>query len=269
MAAGNSPIYLLQCRIRGCACDIRCNDAPLLIQKTALAVIVELPLNSWIRNGNNIITAAVNPPAGRSFDRNSKLEVILYQRQALDDRNARREVSRFSCTFVDARTPQTDATIVPAEPGFLLSRDFAATVPFPESRWFENLGVTNDEGTRVDLLGQYWNIHRALVNRDLEAVLSRFHFKTAETAAAYYIPLAEREAEVRAQLGRLFGNSDAQLQEVRPSASLRVYGHGRLARLELENGECPIYYLLTKFNVAQSMSLMFTKGRGGDWLVIR
>jgi hypothetical protein len=268
MPTGDKPIYSLQCDIAGCGYEIRCNDGPLLSKPRPIPVTVELPLNAWIHSGTNRISATITPPPSGSFDEDTEMEFQVYRKQDGESRESRTEISKFSCKFKDGK-PDTATSLTPKESGYVLAHEFPVSVPFSESQWINNLDIPEDNQSRERIFQQYLSFHQLLRTRNIEAVIKLLSARTAELAGAFYEPVDEQRRVLREQFMKLFGDPSVELRDIPQTAVLKTYGSGKLARLELKNGESPIYYLLTKFNVAQYVSLMYTQSKSGEWIIIR
>jgi hypothetical protein len=89
-----------------------------------------------------------------------------------------------------------------------------------------------------------------------------------EDALANYRSLETQVANTRHVYSSLF-NGGYELRPARTDvAHLRIYGEGRLARLELSNGKPPLYYRVGAAGMVAYLSLLFCRYRGA-WTIIR
>ena len=262
MAAASQPFYTVQLNVEGCAGDIRVNGAPVYENQRGIPFIVEIPDNHLLRSGPNQLTIRMSPMPGRAaLDEGTRVSAIVYMRESGQERDARREVARLEYPGA-AGTPEDAATVIGAP--------FDAAVPFPLFRWFTSPPIDDNAATRDALIRELERIYSLLEQRDMAGILTAVGERDREHASAYYQTVEEQLAETRRMFANLFDPAEYTLRPLRTkNVRLRIFGNGRLARLDLSNGASPIYYMMAGEDMAAYVTLIFCKDPRGGWLVIR
>jgi len=263
MAAAPQPFYTVQVDIEGCAYDVRVNDGPLLEDLDGLPVVVEIPINHLVRNGGNEISLRMRPGEGQdALDRETKCALTIYVRESGEDKSRRREVAKLA--YPGPAPTRRDG------PDTLTTATFPATVPFPLFRWFTSAEIPANENTRAELIRELERFHELLAAKNIDAILAAVRERDREHAAAYYEPLPDQVADTRRGFALQFDEAEYTLRPARVrNPRLRIFGNGRLARLDLSNGQSPIYYLMSDGDTAVYVTLVFCRDPQGKWMVIR
>jgi hypothetical protein len=258
MTPSARPLYTVQLDIGGVAWEARVNDAPLFAEMQGLRTGTELPLNRWIRNGANRFSYRLRPRPGQDgIPGNTRLSAVLYVRDWEADRQSRREVARVE--YPGPTSVRDGETI--------LETAFQAQVPYPPFLWFASDTIAGGETTRLDLAREYGRFYEWAASRNLEAVVRAMAVRDREDARANYASLGTQVANTRQTYGSLFNGGYELRPDRTDAAHLRIYGEGRLARLELSNGKPPLYYRASISMVAY-LPLLFCRYRGA-WTIIR
>jgi hypothetical protein len=263
MAVSPQPFYTVQVDVEGCAYDIRVNDAPLLENPDGLPVVVEIPINHLVRTGTNEISMRMRPIDGRqALDSDTKRALIVYLRESGETRERRSEVGKLEHPGpAPVRRDGRD---------MLIATTFSATVPFPPFRWFASPEIANDETTRTELIRELEKFHSLLAAKNIDAILATIRERDREHAEAYYESMREQLTDSSQGFQRLFDDTEYTLRPARlRNPRLRVFGNNRLARLDLSNGQSPLYYLMSDDETAVYVTLVFCRDAQGRWLVIR
>jgi len=263
MADESRPFYTAQLNMEGCAYDVRVNDGPLLENLRGLPVVVEIPMNHLLRSGANEISLRLRPPEGQAaLDRDTKSSAIVYVRESGEDRERRREVAKLEYPgAAPARSDGSDTVV---------TTTFPANVSFPLFRWFTAPEIAANDNTRAELIAEHQRFHDLLAAKNIEAILAAVRERDREHAAAYYETLSEQVADTRRGFQLLLDEGEYTLRPPQlKNPRLRIFGNGRLARLDLSNGRSPLYYMMTGAQTAVYVTLVYCRDAQGKWLVIR
>ena len=262
MPANLEPYYTVQLNMAGCVYDVRVNDAPLYENVRGYPVVVELPANRWIRNGGNELGLHLRPQAGKTaLDEGAKASAVVYVREKEADRETRQQVARLEYPGAAAVDQQGAETIVRA--------NFSAAVPFGLFRWFTSPEISG-EGALNELLEELDNFHRLLAAKNMETILAAVRERDREDAPALYRTLEEQAASSRREYQQFFDETDYTLRPLHTKdVRLRIFGHGRLARVDMKNWQSPVYYLTADRQTAGYLTLVFCRDVQGRWVVIR
>lgn len=260
----SQPFYTVQLNLQGCAYDVRVNDGPVYQNVKGLPLVVEFPINRWTRNGPNEVSLHLRPGAGRSaLGEDAKCTAIVYLREKAADRESRREVARLEYPKSAAIRREGDETIA--------SAPFSAAVPFPLSRWFTSAEFTDNEATLSELMRELERYHDLFAAKNIDAILAAVRERDVEDAAANYTTLPEQAASSRREYSPYFNESEHELRPlITKNVRLRLFGNGRLARVELlSNGQPPLYYLTADHQRAGYLTMVFCRDVTGKLMIIR
>ncbi len=262
--ASAQPFYSVQLNLQGCAYDVRVNDGPVYQNVRGLPVVVEFPINRWVRNGPNEVSLHLRPGAGQSaLTEDAKCAAVVYVRQKSADRDTRREVARLEYPKSAAVRREGDETIA--------SAPFSATVPFALFRWFSSPELADGEATLSELMSELTRFHDLFAAKDIDAILAAVRQRDTEDASANYTTLAEQAAASRREYAPFFNESAYELRPlITKNVRLRLFGNRRLARVELlSNGQPPLYYLTADHRTAGYLTMVFCRDAGGKLMIIR
>ncbi len=261
--ASAEPMYSVQVNMSGCAYDIRVNDGPLYENVQGFPLVVELPANRWIRNGANEISFHLTPaPGATRMDKECHCTAVVYVRDRSEDRESRREVAKLEYPGPSPVTRLGNTVIA--------TGSFVADVPYPVFRWFTSGEIAYGEETRLQLVKEVESFHALLEAKNLDALAARVLERDKEDAAALYRSLGEQVGFSRRDYSQFFDEAAYTLRPARTAtAKLRIFGNGRLARLDLSNGQSPVYYLTADRQTAGYVGMVFCLNGDGKWMVIR
>jgi len=259
----SQPWYTVQLDIAGCAYDVRVNGGPLYENAQGYPVTVELETNRWLRNGANELEFYLRPLQGqRNIDRDCRCKGVVYLREKSADRDARTEVARLEYPGNSPQRREGPDTIIGAR--------FSAQVPFGLFRWFTSTEIVDSDSTRAELVAELERFHALLASRDIDTALRRLAERDSEEAAAQYRTVAERTSDSRRVLTQLLDETEFMLQPTRTrNVRLRIFGSGHLARLDMPNGQSPLYFLSADRQRAGYVELVFRRDSAGGWVVAR
>jgi hypothetical protein len=263
MPGESQPFYSLQVNMQGCIYDIRVNDGPVYRNAKGFPLVVEFPINRWLHNGDNEFSLRLRPMPGQSaLGKEAKCTAIVYVRENGADRDTRKEVARLEY-------PATRA-VRQANGEDILIAQAPASFPFQAPRWLTAATIADTPETLAGLLRKLEEFRSLLAVRNMDGVLVVVRDRDEEDALASYQTFAEQQAGSRREYQLVFDENEYVLQPLRTKdAQLRLYGNGRLARLEIGNGQSPLYYLTADRKSAAYITLLFMRGISGEWVVIR
>jgi hypothetical protein len=262
------PFYTVQVTLYGCAYDIRLNDGPVFESAEGYPGTVELPANPWLKHGDNTLSLLLRPmPGVPTFDRDTDCEAVVYVRESGQERSERTEVTRLRYAFATGGpAPQPGS----AEP-LRVDKTFALQLPrLPRWRWLSSRPIRDPGAALRQLASELETWHGLLRTGDVEALLATQALRDEEMAAAYYQPPEVRRTETRRELEELVSGADGRLADLSTTdLTLRVFGGGRLARLDDPEGESPIHFLQSGSLLVTYLPLVFTQSTEGRWTICR
>jgi len=147
---------------------------------------------------------------------------------------------------------------------------FVATVPFP--RWIWETGETIPDNDQMrdeltDKLRELWTIFR---DKRLSVLGSRFDTRDSELALATYGNLEAERNDTFRTYSALVNDTGRPLQPFfKRKLTLKIYAGGKLARIENEYGDSPIYFMDPQANVISFITIMFARIPNRGWVAIR
>jgi hypothetical protein len=261
--ASSRPFYTLQLNLQGCAYGVRVNDGPVYHNVKGLPLVVEFPINRWIRNGANEVSLHLRPAVGQAaLSDRAKCTAIVYLRERDADRATRREVARLEYPKSAVIRSEGDETVASAQ--------FFATVPFSLFRWFTSPEFAAGEATLSELMRELENFHTLLAAKDIDGILAAVRVRDVEDAAANYGTVQDQVANSRREYSQFFDSQHELRPLITNNVRLRLYGNRRLASAELlSNGQPPLYYLTADRQSASYMTLVFCRDSMSKWVIIR
>jgi hypothetical protein len=262
------PFYTVQVTVYGCAYDIRLNDGPVFESAEGYPGTVELPANPWLKHGDNVLSLLLLPmPGAPTFDRDTDCEAVVYVREAGQDRSQRTEVTRLRYAFATGGpAPQPGG----AEP-LRVHKVFPLHLPrLPRWRWLSSHPIRDPGAVLRQLTAELEAWHGLLRTGNVEALLTTQTLRDEEMAAASYQVPEARRASTRREVEGLVRGADGTLADFSAKdLTLRVFGGGRLARLDDAEGESPIHYSQSDSTLVTYLPLVFTQSTEGRWTICR
>jgi hypothetical protein len=263
------PFYTVQLALYGCVPEVRVNDGPAFEDPDGACDVVEVPVNEWLCDGDNRLSLLLRPlPGEPDFDARTDVEAVVYVREIDQPRELRQEVARLSYAFAtdpDPRPPGLEEL-----PELRFDTAFAARLPLPRWRWLSGVPVTDRERAFAEVLAETRAFRKQLQAGDLDGVSSRLRLRDEDTARALYEDLEERRAVTRAEFTELLNDGACELAPLEEEGmTLRLFGRGRLARLDAANGEAPVWYFERGPSLAIYLPLIFFQRAPGNWSVCR
>ncbi len=263
MAGELQPWYTVHLNLAGCVYDVRVNDGPLYQNVKGFPLVVEIPVNRWLRSGANEISLHLRALPGKTVLGNDcRCSAAVYRRNKSEEREKRTEVARLEYPGPAPVRREGGDTIV--------SMPFGARLPFAMFRWFTSEEIVPGETTVAALTGELQRLHDLFAAKNLDAIAARFAVRDQEESASVYETLTEKVADTRQLYAQLFDDSKYSLRPLYvENARLRLFGGGRLARLEIPNGQSPLYYMTTDRQTAAYVEVIYCRGADGGWTVVR
>ena len=219
------PEYFAEVHVYGCAFDIRANDVPIFANAEGHGGALELPLNNWIRPGQNVISWTLGPMGKEPhLGSDTSCEVMVFVRTMNHPtRDDRWEVARLR--YVPAEPPAPPVSV---------ARDevvFEADVPFAASRWFNAPVIDYIDVAREQVLSEFRRLHSLLGGRRIDEVMSLMALKNEELAQAIYITAEQRSRDARREIERCLAGKMELLPLEHEHARFSMLGGGRLATM--------------------------------------
>jgi len=262
------PDHYIRIQVFGCRFDVRVNDGPVFSDQEGNPVVTQLPVNSWLVNGKNELSAILSPlPKNSSFSKSVsvKLEVFSVGNNLPGTEN--RIISKILFSHSDIGSGKEFKTIGNA---IHLNADFELTQKVPVWNWLNGHKVESDEKTKLSLVKETKRFHALLKKKDMDGVTKFIAKRDMELAVAQNLTFEKKRADSRKSYEEQMDDSLFKLQDLELGyLELRVFGNGRLARLDAFDGGPPIIYEGIKEPVWARFPLIFYQSSKGRWEVIR
>ena len=255
------PCYQANITARGGPYEVRVNDCPVLVDEQGAATSMMLPINHWLRDGANVLSARV----GQSASGWGQVEVTIAHQ-------TREEAPAVRLTL-DARDvldgEAGDDNAKPPTQQKLAT--FQACLPLPRWCWDQRPAVELKPKDQILINNEVFNLHSALDRRDLDALQAALADRSAELAQARYQSPEERAAEIRAQFEPLFEDPDWVLDRFEAKDLVyRQCGDRRLVQVKSAmTGESPVYLVNQASCLVAGLELFLYQQSPFRWRIIR
>jgi hypothetical protein len=139
-----------------------------------------------------------------------------------------------------------------------------------QGRWSEDPGDRLESKRRNEITQELEKFHSWFSEENLDAIRAARSERDREEAEATYQAVADKISETSTLYRQLFDEEEYLLRPLRASgARLRLFGNGRLARLDMKSGGSPLYYLTKNRQTAAYVGLVFSRDSRGKWMPIR
>lgn len=250
--------------------DVRVNDCPVLQDMNGSVANTRVPINIWLRPGENTLSARMLRTPNRKGE--CSLQVLVTEIQ---------EPNGDGPIMADLRLDAPPLRLMELDEDFedeqhpvqMLHKHvvFNATVPFDRWRWDLTGSVEIDQQDRDEIITLALSFWQALRDRDVARVSALLRLKSAEVGRARYQTAAERQAELDGQLAYVFNPASWRLADFDDSdLEFLQYADGRLVYLvDSITGESPIHFVDRDEEVATYMDLFVYRDTERRWRIIR
>jgi hypothetical protein len=248
-------LLVMEVRAEGLDFEAGPHDVPLVRQPSGIGVVVEMPLNEWLRTGLNRATVTVRKAAGPP----GKLPSI----------------------DVAVRTPEQDATplyrfgwrgsIGGEVPAFSTSAPFTSPGAAMTALWADAARIERPEGVALGDMAEIQaaieaglRLHQAFAKKKVADVVKLLAFRTKEMDRAY--PPLPTEPTAEKFFGRMLGRDDAKIAPIEvKDVKARLLCDGQL--VYLTRGEKELITIETE-DGDQDMPVFVALVKG-EWIVAR
>jgi hypothetical protein len=238
--------YILRVASGGCNCDVRVNDIPVYVINDDTQSGFAIPINHLLFSSqNNIISYTARPISSmETLYAGTKLYIQLLKAKSFEEREDEELLLEYSSTtFINEKES---------------SKTFEISFHTEISLMVEAYKpVSINDSIIKNLIEEYRQIERLLINRDLSAVTDMFINREKEFAACFNTPWRERLDYFKNYLNELF-TGDAEVWEFElPYVKLQTYALGRLIALQYDNKDSAIAIYNPSMNTTTYLDLYF------------
>lgn len=262
--AMRAPLYRIHfettaCRIRGLV-----NDCPTFKAAGRRRLRSASSVNGWLQRGEQVLQIEASPPLGQEGldPQSASLKGTVTVGDMAVPQDVREEVMLLEFELDLAR----DTGAYP----IVIEERFNVPTAFPEWSWLRSGTLAIDGALRTEAADVVRRVWEALRRRDLDTVVGMQPLRIREMAAAMFQKPAEREKDIRSDLGRLVNDETISLRLLDPDRyTMVLFGAKRLIRIDDEYGNAVIRYDFPEANMFAAVPLYLTRNERGRLIWVR
>lgn len=231
------PLYNLRINCVDCNFTLSINDIKFLEFRTGANLNTELPINTFLHNGINLISCEIHPTTGiKNLPEIATVKIVITKTD--NDTNASEKIIS---TFTTPLFSHSEKAIPITK--YLLNGEFIASVVY-NSRLKDGLTISTSDFTIKELFNNYMYIFNLFRVKDLDGVIQKLKTKIIETASLKGIDQNELEKEIRLDYETYLNDASLELWEFTlEKLTLKLYYANKLACFEIKNGNQPICFI--------------------------
>jgi hypothetical protein len=263
------PVFVVRIEAAGGAVDVLMNDGPFFQTDHPAPFQTEVPDISWARPGTNEISCRLSPARGQTaLDPGAECLLIVYMHENGANPDTRTEITRLAYHVRGASEVigKTEST----SDGVTIRRTFEADAPFPNPEWLSAPVIQDTPETLAGLIGELKNFYKLLETKNMSGILAVLDARDRVRAAHLYQSLEAQREGTRQEYSMVMDSTDMVLRPViEKNVKLRLFGQGRLARVDLQsNQQSPLYFVAKDKTFAAYVTLIFCKTPTGSWAIV-
>jgi hypothetical protein len=186
----SDPIFYLHIRTRGCAADIRLNDAPCFSVRVDAPQAAFPTISEWVVVGENVLSVELT-----ELGEDPRVHVALCEAQIGDVPEPGHERELIVIDWPPLPTATQAPARAPTAP-LILRATGQATHPFGEWSWQHAPPLTLDRRTITDVIAYVRDLHAALAAGQIDALIDQSAVKFNEVAPAYAMSVSEARQRI-------------------------------------------------------------------------
>jgi hypothetical protein len=227
------------------------NDRPLLNFNRGSNINTEIPFNTFLNNGINEIWCKIIPPRGQDILSDTAFVRITILESGLNNSEPSRELNKFNTPSFKA-----DQDSGPYAQ-YILETRFTVSILY-NSVLSAGLDFISSGTLQIELFQAYMEFREAFQTKNIDKVMRLLTLKINETAALKGTSPAEMENEIRADYLGYISDPSLELWEfTEDKVFLKIYARGKLACLEVKNGNQPLCFINRTDHIAIYIPLYF------------
>ncbi len=233
----NQTYYTLQINAISACFDIKINDIPLYADNEGKPTSVEFPINHLLINGINILQVSVSPAKHESeFVDHTKTNFEIYYRDINDVRENRQLLA--SAEFPDYHNDEKLKQSVISS-----KKEFKATLLLDAPLWSTSPVLKLNEQTVSEIMDIYKEYHKALKNKNVDAIFRLTGIKNKVYADSVYKNLNSHLNSLRESYAETFEDPaneliDFDIQVKKPE----LHAFGKLVTIINDENRSPLQY---------------------------
>ena len=258
----NQIIYTIKINCNDCNFILIVNDRPVLDFSRGANINTELPVNTFLQNGQNAFNCKIVPPKGQEImPESARVKITIIENNG-DSNNPSKElvtVNTPSFKPEDGEQPPTQSEL---HGNFLAVVYFTSILPLGADFIFS-------EFLKNEIFQAYMNLRDAFKNKDISEVMRLLSLKIKEYSGLKGTSLIDMENEMREDYLRYINDATLELWEFTiDKVHLKIYGHNKLACLEVKNGNQPICFINRPDHIAIYIPVYFYRNSQNKMLEI-
>ncbi|NOZ53889.1 MAG: hypothetical protein GXP08_12275 [Gammaproteobacteria bacterium] len=303
----NKPYFTLRLEMSSCSYTVMLNGAAIEQDLRDQPLSIEMPINHWLRTGENGISINLYPPeedqpissacdctltlqvrpSGTDSRQNKVISILHYSGElAQKGIGTGKSTSAGKYSSVDGFIKKPDGDVIvsnvkiapaPEDYGQTFTQTVTLTTPFPEWAFFSSdalpdLYAMSDQEYdhyHAEVYKQYEHIQNALKRKDIDSILPLFEERSRETDIAYYHEKGRTIKKLEESLKAAVSNPNYELAELKRSFLMIDFGfvNRKMERLKRRNGTA-IGFGFTHTTGSENYDLIFRR-QNGKWIITR
>lgn len=260
MSQLKKPLYTIQIESSYCRFDIKINDGLAKRDTRGFPLILELPVNEWLVDGNNALELNVfSQKSGEELSEDANLRITVYVREIDQATSERKETVKIE---FDAKAENASTTI---------RNSFSAQVPYDSWDWLKSGIISDSFSDKDEALKSYKEIWNALKNKDIAVIRRIIERREEDFSRAYYEDILDRIEDSLEYFESLFNGDELGLflADFNEKSIFKLYGSSRLACFEDSDGKPAIQYRNQNGTIKTFLNFFLFKNKEGVFQTIR
>ncbi len=301
------PIFELRLQAIAASFFLEMNGVSMLKEYDNFASIETiLPVNQWIRSGQNVLGLYVLPEEdGEEVNPGSNVNVELWVRTSTDESGFKVASIDFKGKLLESNNAVSDSTpsgrfasgrnffesddgdvkvenislkeIPEYEGRLLFERGVSIPCGLPEWAFFssdllpdyDHMSDNDYLLAKDELFLEYKKLQQLILKGDVDAVVALASERSRETDKAFYLTPGTTESKLKTSLESSIKDADLELAELLPDyVDIRVEDNRKLVRLVRGDESSAIGFNFKSFGGSLSYDF-FVRREGGKWIVTR
>lgn len=230
-------LYSIKITCVDCNFALLVNDIKFFDFKSGANVNTQLPLNTFLQPGVNSISCKVFASDKAPFLASTAVLKLIIIEESGSANIPAKELNIFSTPSFESSEKKLPT------PTYDLVGKFSTTISF-NSVLSKGLNFTNTDSIKKEVFDKYINLYNLLKAKNLDAFMEQLKLKCIETASLDGTNLNELKENMRIDYNTYLKNSALELWEFNyGKVFLKIYNNGKLACLEVKNGNQPLCFI--------------------------
>jgi hypothetical protein len=244
--------------------NIKINDIPMYQNNDIFPLHLDMPINQWLKSGENRIVVNCDSGNNEPFDEGSKINIKIYS-QDYDDLSSDESVIWEISNVYTKEEPDTD---IPKE--LRVDETFNINFHIKTLYWESCLNINNNQATIQEILDILKQHYPSFRDKNVDEIVDITSFRNNDIAKSIFKTGTEYNEITRRDFSLLFDDSGWEIEEfLTDEIKLNVYGLNKLAEVKNKWNTSPIVYVDKETGVPVLLNFLFCKHPEDGWKLIR